>query len=532
MRNSVLFGAILLLSIIFVSGFSLADTSMEVTLVTDQNVTYQQAIIADGDVVSQHDIMAGGDSVVIINGVEWTQYDPGYIAKSESKWGDNGLEEWELKELMEKLEAYRNGESVEITDDEYDILTSLLALSDAEIIDFYNSQISPILNSHSNQITSSMYEIEAAYITFEKLYPDIYCESRQEVMKKYGLKSVKCGLHSKQCYNAKFYPHEGGLDYCIYTDERPEGGMDIRLEKIRIYDSEENSLTAFEVVLYNQGEEAFSPVLKVDVKKWENTLGHIEQELEELGPGETRTYFVAWDNTGMEPGEYNAKATVYLGKKEILMESAFTILPEGSLVRDGEIVSIGLGNEPLTYQDTVIETAIKNQGEIPAAFQVTGEVYKDGELIETLQSPKILIKSGETEKLPMVFRVPDIGEYEVLVKSNDNMEDMFVFEAVPSTITGRFMASPGEGVIGFIFALAVALYGTRYLNQRRHKSEKYVVTIPGNLKQMIIHSGGKKSKGTIEFIKPLSLKKAGGIKSKKTARQAMKKSHGKKSRKK
>lgn len=525
MRNNVLFGAILILSIIFVSSFSLADLDMSVTVETDQNVTYHQTILAEGYVVSQHQIMAGGDSIVIINGVEWTQYDPGYIAKSESKWGDNGLDEQDMKELMEKLEKYRNGESVELTKSEYDILMSLLALSDAEIIDFYNSHISPILDSHANQITSSIYEIEAAYITFEKLYPDVYCESRQEVMKKYGLKSVKCGLHSKQCYNSKFYPHEGGLDYCIYMDDRPEGGMDIRLDKISIYDSEQNSLTAFEVVLYNQGEESFSPVLKVDIKVLENTLGHIEHELEELGPGETRTYFVAWDNTGMEPGEYDARATVYLGKKEILMESKFTILPEGSLAKEGEIVSLGLIEQPLTYQDTVIETSIKNHGEIPAAFQTMGEVYRDGELVQTMESPMVLIKSGETEKVPMLFNVPGIGEYEIIVRSNENMEDMLIFEAVPTTATGRFMASPGEGLLGFIFAFVVALYGTKYLHQRKHKTEKYVVTIPGNLKQMIIHREGRKSKGTIEFVKPLPQK----VRSK--ARKTKRKTSGKKSRK-
>jgi len=362
----------------------MADLDMSVTVETDQNVTYQQTIVADGDVISQHQIMAGGDSIIIVNGVDWTQYNPNYIASSELKWGDNGLDTKLIAELMEKLESYRNGEDVELTTSEYNLLMSLLSLSDAEIVDFYNSQISPVLDSHYNQILTNMYEIEAAYRTFEKLYPDVYCESRQEVMKKYGLKSVTCGLHSKRCYNGKFYPHEGGFDYCVYT-EGPEEGMGIHLKDIKIYDSEEKSLTAFVVELYNQGENGFKPVLKADINKLENKLGHFEQELEELKPGESKTYYVAWDNTGIEPGDYTAKATIYLGKKEILEDVDFTILPKGSLVKNGEIVSVELKNEPLTFNEVVIETQIKNYGDVPTAFKVSGEVYIDGERIGRLK---------------------------------------------------------------------------------------------------------------------------------------------------
>ena len=498
MKNNVLCVLFLLFSIILVSSFSLADLDMSVTVETDQNVTYQQTIFADGDVISQHDIIAGGESIIIVNGVDWTQYNPNYIASSELKWGDNGLDTKLIAELMEKLESYRNGEDVELTTSEYNLLMSLLSLSDAEIVDFYNSQISPILDSHYNQILTNMYEIEAAYRTFEKLYPDVYCESRQEVMKKYGLKSVTCGLHSKRCYNGKFYPHEGGFDYCVYT-EGPEEGMGIHLKDIKIYDSEEKSLTAFVVELYNQGENGFKPVLKADINKLENKLGHFEQELEELKPGESKTYYVAWDNTGIEPGDYTAKATIYLGKKEILEDVDFTILPKGSLVKNGEIVSVELKNEPLTFNEVVIETQIKNYGDVPTAFKVSGEVYIDGEKIGTTESAYVLIKPGETEPLLMGYKLQDMGEYEVEVKSNENMQDTIVFEAVPTTVTGRFLSSPGPGLFAFLLILVAGLYGARFFIQRMDR---------------------KGTVGVIEFVKPLPQK----IKITRKATKARKKS--------
>lgn len=461
----------MLISFIFFSGFALAEVNMTTNIKTT------------GDVLTETNINNTGDTYVYINGVDWSGL-PDYIGEHEEHWGNNGIDAEDLAEILEKLEKYRKGENVELTKREYNILMSLLSITDAEIMDFYGSKIAPVFESHYNQILSNVYEIESAYRTLEKLYPDVYCESRQEVMKKYGLKSVKCGLHSKQCYNGKFYPHEGGLDYCIYTDEdRSEEGMKIRLKDIEIYDSEEDGLTAFEIDMFNQGEEAFSPVISVDIKKWENILGHFEQELEELGPGSSSKYFIAWDNSMLKTGDYTVRAVVYLGKKEIIKEVDFTILPKGTLIKNGEIVSLKLKNQPLTYYDVTIETVIKNHGSIPTAFKVTGDIYKDGEKVDYIESQKVLIKSGEIELLQMTYKIPDLGEYEIEVKSNDNMQDMLVFEAVPTTPTGRFMSSPGAAVFGLLLILVIGLYGSRFLY---HKIDR---------------------KGTIEFVKPYRVKK-------------------------
>ncbi len=494
----------MLISFIFFSGLVFADVEVTTNVVTT------------GEVNSTHNIDTDGDTFVYINGVDWSGL-PDYIGENEEHWGNNGIDAEDLAEILEKLEKYRRGEAVELTKREYNILMSLLSISDMEIIDFYNSQISPILDTHYSQILANLYEIESGYRTFEKLYPVIYCESRQEVMKKYGLKSVVCGLHSKICYNGDLYSHEGGLDYCIYTDDdRSEEGMKIRLKDIEIYDSEEDGLTAFEIDMFNQGEEAFSPVISVDIKKWENILGHFEQELEELGPGSSSKYFVAWDNSMLKTGDYTARAVVYLGKKEIIKEVDFTILPKGTLIKSGEIVSLKLKNQPLTYYDVTIETVIKNHGSIPTAFKVTGDVYRDGEKVDYIESQKILIKSGEIESLQMTYKIPDLGEYEIEVKSNDNMQDMLVFEAVPTTPTGRFMSSPGAAVFGLLLILVIGLYGSRFLY---HKIDR---------------------KGTIEFVKPYRLKpiktrtkiKSAGTKRKVTAKKKVIKKKSKKTGKK
>ena len=467
MKKIFSFGSSLLVFVLFFSCLTLADANVSVDVETT------------GDVLSEHNIDAGGDVTLYVNGVDWTQYNPNYIAAHEGSWNNNGIDMEDLEETMGKIEKYRNGEEVELTKREYNILMSLLGITDAEI-DF---QVSPILDEHYSQILTNIYEIEGLYRTFEKLYPDIYCESRKEVMKKYGLKSVKCGLHSKICYNGNLYSHEGGFDYCIHMDKgHSEDGMDIHLKNIKVYDSDENTLTPVEIVLFNNGEKTMNPVVRVDIKKWETVLGHFDKELEEV-EGE-KTYVVAWDNSDMEAGEYNIRVTIDLDKKEITKDVDFTILPGGSLAKEGEIVSLELRNEPFTLQETIIETRIKNHGEIPASFKVTGKVYRDGEETDAIESGKVLIKPGETESLQMAYRIPDLGEYEIEIKSNDNMQDMIVFEAVPTTLTGRFMSSPGAAVFSLLLILVIGLYGSRFLYRKMDK------------------------KGTIELVKPYRVRKA------------------------
>ena len=463
---------LLFVTTVLFSGFVLADVDVTMNIETT------------GDVNSENYISTNGTVYLYVNGVDWTNV-PQYITEREPKWSNNGLNLGGIEALVDKINRYRNGEEVELTDKEYNILLSLLGITDAEISDFYNLQISPILESHYNQILSNLYEIEATYRTFEKLYPDIYCESRQEVMKEHGLKSVKCGLHSKQCYNGRFYPHEGGLDYCIHTDEgHSEDGMEIHLKDLKVYDSDAESISPIEITLYNQGEKTMKPLVKVYIKKLDVVLGSFEQELDEVEG--TKTYIIAWDNSGMKPGEYDLKVIVDLDKKEIIKYATFEILPPGTLQKDGEIVSVELVNKPLVNYETKIETMIKNTGDKPTAFKVRGDIYKDGEKAEHIETPYQLLEAGETKPFYLTYKIPDLGEYEVKVKSNHNMEDAIIFEAIPSTATGRFLTSPGIGV-GSIFLLVFALYGLRYAYHRKkgYTKGKIEVVVPQNYRKII-----------------------------------------------
>ncbi len=474
LKDKILCGFMLIFTIVFFSASSMADLDMDISVETDGDVNYTQIIAANGSVISEHSIY-GSDSTLIVNGVDWTEYNPNFIKTSEGSWSkDRGIEMYQIAEAFENMEKFRKGDTNEITEEEYEMLIALLGITDEQIGDFYNSQISPTLKSHYDQISNNIYEIMALYRTFEKLHPDVYCESRKEVMKEYGLKSVKCGLHSKICYNGDYYTQELGEDYCIYTDDgHSEDGMSIHLDYIKVYKTDESNLIPIELKLFNTGEETLKPVIKVDLKKWENVIGHFERELEEV-EGE-KTYMLAMDNGGLKAGDYTLRITIDLDRKEINKDVDFTILPDGSVPKEGEIVSFDMRTGESTL-DAIIDAEIKNTGESPASFQTLAKIYREGELLDVIETGKVLIMPEESRNFEMNYRIEDWGEYQVVLSSGENMEEELLFDAVPNTPTGRFMSSPGFGVISFMAILVLGLYGVRFVYHKIDRKGTVEVT--------------------------------------------------------
>ncbi|MCD6477941.1 MAG: hypothetical protein J7K87_02975 [Candidatus Aenigmarchaeota archaeon] len=464
--------AIFLVSFLFILSFFSSSALAEVNMTIDIDTT--------GDVDSVSNINTDGNVRVWINGVEWSgelESIENYIVQNQGTWSkDTGLETSDIADILDRLARYRKGEDVGITQDEYNILISLLGLSDDEISDFYNNKLGPILNTHRDRIQSNIYEIEALYRTMEKLHPDVYCESRKEVMKEYGLRSVVCGLHSKVCYNGNFNLAERGFDFCVYSDAMgfSERGMNIHVESIKIPDSEENSLTPVAIEFFNEGDETLKPKVKIDVKQLDVLKYSFETELEEIPIRDGKLVYtleprlISFDNSKLKPGKYTAKVIISLGKKEIYDDVDFNILKKGTLKMNGEMTSIESG-KPLNHKNLQINVFVKNNMNIPRAFKVRGEVYRNGEKIGDLVTEERVIGSGDTQPLPVTYNIDGLGDYKINFVLNGQKES-FTFSPEPTTPTGRFISSPTGGLIGL--AVLFGLFGSRfYFGKKRIKKK-------------------------------------------------------------
>jgi len=306
------------------------------------------------------------------------------------------------------------------------------------------------IQKHHDVIQNNLYELEALYRTLEKTHPKIYCESRREVAKKYNLKSVKCGLHSKICHNGNLNKLEGGRDFCVHTDNDKDylpcynkRGMCGHIEDIKILESEEDSYIPIILTFWNPGTMTLNPDLKVEIKKDYRTIKLFEEELGEVKEAERKTFEVFLDNSGIDPGDYTVLITVSSGRKEIMDRFKFKLLPDGTLERKGEL-SVS-HSEPEIGKEMEIKASYKNTGDYPYSARIFAEVYLNDEKIDTLKSEKVFLKSGDTQDVAFNYYLRDSGEYEFLIKvENTNFQSIIDFNLDPipvsPSVTGRFLS--------------------------------------------------------------------------------------------
>ncbi|MCD6398289.1 MAG: hypothetical protein J7L08_00005, partial [Candidatus Aenigmarchaeota archaeon] len=187
---------------------------------------------------------------------------------------------------------------------------------------------------------------------------------------------------------------------------------------------------------------------------------------------ESKKVVLAWNNSKVEPGRYMARITVGLGKKEILDDIYFNVLKEGSLKMDGKIISIESG-KALTYRDLQIDVMVKNNLDIARDYQLSGEVYRNGKKIEDVESMEKIIGSGDTQPVPIIYKVGGLGEYKIDITLNGQKES-YTFSPEPTTPTGKFITSPSPvkaGVIGFIMIIVAALYRVKFYKKTDKRKE-------------------------------------------------------------
>jgi len=302
-----------------------------------------------------------------------------------------------------------------------------------------------VLQTHHNVIQNILYEVEAFYITLEKTNADIYCESRREVAKKYNLTNVKCGLHSKICYNGNLNKLEGGRDFCIHTDNDKDylpcysrRGMCGHLEDIKLLESEANSYIPIVLTFWNPGTMTLNPSLKVEVEKDHKTIKLFEEELGEVFGMERKTFNVFLNNSGINPGNYTILITVSSGRKDIIDKFEYELLPEGTLERKGEFSSTY--SKPKLGREMEIKSNYKNTNNYSYSVKVVADVYLNDEKIDTLESEKVFLKPGDNQNFTLNYKVLDPGNYKIVVGvENSNIQNIIDFSLNPPSITGRFL---------------------------------------------------------------------------------------------
>jgi hypothetical protein len=431
------------------------QVSQEITLngtgniqtgIQSDNMSYENIVYIDGEAYLTLTFDDGSEKIVNLEN---------YVASKETDWTTDGKGA-SMDEVVSALNAaarYKLGQTDYISEKEQSILDSLEAINRADLDEYLSQELNSIhgeLNNQQKAIQANAYEIESLYRTLEKTNPNIYCQSRMEVVKKYDLPSVKCGLHSKRCYNGNEYTQENGRDFCIHTEAEIDYipcyntfGRCGTLNKVEILESEVNSYTPVKITFTNPGNSLLQPNVTLEVRNpyTYEVFKTYTQDLGDVLAGETKEFTVYLDNSGLTTdGNYEILTTVQSGRKEVLDNSKYQLKPEGTFLKSGTLT---VAHSEAGYKKEMqITGTFTNTADNSYPVVMTLDVFLDGKRYTSVKGEPVAVKPGESKDLVLTYRPDAVGNYTVQVKViGTELKESFAFEIVKPTITGMFVTA-------------------------------------------------------------------------------------------
>jgi hypothetical protein len=245
-------------------------------------------------------------------------------------------------------------------------------------------------------------------------------------------------------------------------------------------DTEINRILRIETEFQNTGEIVATPAIEVSIKKNDVEIANFMSNNTSINAGSTSTIDAEWDTTGQNVGDYVATVDVYLNNS-LINESnlKFKILERGTLTAEGKIEGVTASSQVETGQPTKIEVQFQNTGQIDLMAKISGEVYLNSNLVDTLNGDETLVKVGGNETLTAYFKPTQSGNYSI--KGNVAFEGKkeplsdITINAIgnpTSNVSGGFIFDTQSSIIILFVVFAFALIIIGIITNRSKKSRK------------------------------------------------------------
>ena len=192
-----------------------------------------------------------------------------------------------------------------------------------------------------------------------------------------------------------------------------EQKIDGKVIGITIADTEHNNPLKVKVIFENTGNVVVNPKIDVIIYQNENEVHRYVHQSTKVKPTLTETIIAIWNTTSSDvPEDYIANVTVSLEGRTIESKNVpFKILPFGSLTRQGNLTEIIVEKEPVIGTPLKIGAVFKNTGMIESLAKFSGEVYRDGDFIDTITSDELLVEINKEVMLISYFKPESAGDY-------------------------------------------------------------------------------------------------------------------------
>jgi len=181
---------------------------------------------------------------------------------------------------------------------------------------------------------------------------------------------------------------------------------------ISTIDTEVGYPLRIKVEFENTGNVEAEPEIRIVVFRDETEIDSFTYSKTQVKPGLRDIISVEWNTTGRDPGDYSAKVTVLLeGKVLEERQLQFKILPFGTLTRRGQLTALSVEGKPLVGTVLRIHATFRNTGLIDTTAHFVGEIYRDGDLIDVIESPDVLVEVGTEKNITSYLKLTQEGTY-------------------------------------------------------------------------------------------------------------------------
>ena len=208
---------------------------------------------------------------------------------------------------------------------------------------------------------------------------------------------------------------------------------------ITIRDTEIDYPLRIEVLFQNTGNVVAKPAIDVEIRKGGATVQSFTSTDKAVKPNTREIIPVEWDTKGQTIGDYVADVAVSLdGDVLYEREIPFKILERGTLTRKGELTDLSYEGELMIGEMIKVLATFENTGKIDTKAKFTGEVHRNGKLVETIESEELEVPVRKTNTLTSYFKLDKPGDYKI--------SGYAIYEGKKTNTKEVLLEIPGEAV--------------------------------------------------------------------------------------
>jgi len=246
--------------------------------------------------------------------------------------------------------------------------------------------------------------------------------------------------------------------------------VNLSVVETRVDEVEINFPSQIYIKFKNEGNVRASPNVEVLITKdgrYIDEISSTTHSFPDILPGTIKTYTMDWNTTGKISGNYNANITITLGNNVIYQDNIdFQLFPPGTFTRNGTLLSIAYEGDLKKGAVLKIIATFVNTGEVDTTAKFLGEVYRDGQLIETLESVEKTVRKFQEKPFESYLTLAEDGRYQVrghiLYEGSESNTKELTFDV-------GFVLSNYYLIILFAVVACGIVGGVLYLRRKKRK---------------------------------------------------------------